>query len=351
MIHSGASVLPSVLGRIGGIGDKGVQLFYIISAYLTFLSLNNKFAHKINGKSLFFWYIKKIIRLIPIYYLALIVNCIFYGGNNYWLGSEQSIKWGNVLCHLLFIHGFFPHYIDSIIGVEWYLGILVIFYAIAPLLYKYIDTLKKAVTAWIVSLFISPLIQSFLRNFIPETNDAYIYSACIENFSIVAQLPVILIGIILFFVIKEKKTKEQITFEDKVFSYAILVLAVILIVEMAYGKISIPLFSSFTIYGLFFCLIVYGQNVYPSKLICNSFFCLLGRLSYPIYLFHFFFLWVYNKYIAIEGSNVCITWGIKYVSVLTVSVFISIFLTKFVDKPLCDWLIKKVETLILSERK
>lgn len=40
MVHSGAAGLPGVMGRIGEAGARGVQLFFLISAFLTWGSLS-----------------------------------------------------------------------------------------------------------------------------------------------------------------------------------------------------------------------------------------------------------------------------------------------------------------------
>lgn len=129
MAHTGANALPSILGMAGGNGNRGVQLFFVISGYLTFLSLQN------NKESVVGWWVKKFIKLLPLYYIALIIST-FGGGQSAWLGSEGHISGLNFIAHLFLLHGFIPHYCNSIIGGEWYLGTLVIFYMLAPFLYS-----------------------------------------------------------------------------------------------------------------------------------------------------------------------------------------------------------------------
>lgn len=46
MIHSGGADLPSLFGKIGNIGKNGVQLFFLISAYLSFISLERYFHNR-----------------------------------------------------------------------------------------------------------------------------------------------------------------------------------------------------------------------------------------------------------------------------------------------------------------
>lgn len=150
MAHTGASTLPSVLGIIGGNGNRGVQLFFVISGYLTFLSLHN------NKDSINFWWFKKFAKLAPLYYIALVIGTMAEGRVE-WLGREEHISTLNFVVHLLFLHGFVPHYCNSIIGGEWYLGTLTIFFMIAPLLYKYINTLERAFYSLIAFIALSCL--------------------------------------------------------------------------------------------------------------------------------------------------------------------------------------------------
>lgn len=130
MVHTGGSSLPGIFGRIGSSGARGVQLFFLISGMLAFSSLANFFPKRdeISFFNIFTWYRKKIIRLIPMYYLAIICSMLTRSWSTYWLGNEGHVTIKNLLAHIFFVHGLFPHYTDSILGVDWYLGVLVIFF-------------------------------------------------------------------------------------------------------------------------------------------------------------------------------------------------------------------------------
>ena len=153
MVHSDTLGLPWLLEKIGDAGKCGVQLFFLLSSYLTFVSLEHYFNTKTSSRAISFhhlipWWAGKFIRLIPLYYLALFIYALFLGGSSYWLGTQEHITAQNVLAHLFFLHGLFPHYADSIIGVEWYLGTLAIFYLLAPYLYKIINSLTSLIFSY-----------------------------------------------------------------------------------------------------------------------------------------------------------------------------------------------------------
>lgn len=198
--HCGGSELPSILGRIGNAGKHGVQLFLLLSVYLSFESLERYFQKtEMSINNIANWLKRKYLALVPLYYLSLIIH-IFLGGSPYWLGSEKSISTLNLIFHIFFLHGFAPLYANSIIGLEWYLGVLAIFYLAAPFLYKFIKSITDSIIAFVFSLLIPCFFILLTNNFLPEI-DEEIYRAYIFSSSIYAQLPIIMLGIFLYYFI------------------------------------------------------------------------------------------------------------------------------------------------------
>lgn len=146
IIHTGASSLPSLWGDIGDFGKYGVQLFFIISTCLSLKSYEKK-----NG-SISKWILLRLLRLSPIYYLALFVYYFTYGGVETFLGPDANVSFLNILAHMLFVHGFFPNYINSIIGVEWYIGTLVVVYMCIPIIFKLVSDKEKSLSFVFISI-------------------------------------------------------------------------------------------------------------------------------------------------------------------------------------------------------
>lgn len=342
MIHSGGSNLPSIMGKIGDVGKNGVQLFFLLSAYLSFSSYA-KLAEKDNTchKDIIKWIVKKFIRLIPIYYLAIFVYMVFTGGNTYWLGSEEHITVWNMLAHLFFLHEFFPHYVDSIIGVEWYIGTLAIFYVLMPLIYRWFDSLEKAIASWAVLSIVCWRLSSICYHYTSGLTDGYIYGAYFGSFWIVAQFPVMLMGVIFYYIIKSN-ILDRIK-NKKPFAYITLGFSICMIGGMVLQNNSILGLSAFSLWAIWFLMLSISQYLEPCIILDNSIFRCIGRNSYPIYLFHFLFIYLYEKFVPVIANSFVINWGLKYISIIICSLILALPLNKFADKPIAALLNKTLD--------
>ena len=187
LIHSGGAHLPGVFGKIGVSGLYGVQLFFMLSSFLLWNSLEN------SGKQRYREYFKKkLFRLLPEYYICYILTNILL---------SRDISFFDILAHLSGVWGFIPVYHNNTMA-EWYLGALIIFIAFAPALYRVIDTFEKSVVFFVASLFFTLLYQAIIENYFPNINEDYSLSSYFFNTSIWAQLPSVSLGIILFYVVK-----------------------------------------------------------------------------------------------------------------------------------------------------
>lgn len=339
MIHSGAAQMPFPVGEIGGIGDRGVQLFFLLSAYLAYKSLVD-YTSGIQGKmrlpDVVRWWTKKFVRLMPLYYCAVMVGCLI-GGDEYWLGNEGHITTKNIIAHVLFLHGFFPHYADSIIGVEWYLGVLAFFYILLPLIYKWIDRFEKAVAVFVGGIFVCSVVNQYALMHI-GTEDTHVFQAYFGTFWIFAQLPILILGIILYYIIE--KIDYSVIRSKKLLSYSLLVFAVLMICGHILGKNDIFMLDENTLFSFWFVCIIISQVLYRCPLIDNIIFRIIGRYSYPVYLFHYYVLMFYDKYLfdILGGGYGMLNWLIKYIISLCASVAMAVILTKCVDIPMSKWM-------------
>lgn len=325
MVHCGGGNLPSALETICGLGARGVQVFFLVSACLAFLSMEKAFAAGMDRRKICGWILKKFIRLVPLYYLAILIGCIT-GGSPYWLGSEGHITIPNVLAHCLFVHGLFPHYCNSLASVEWYLGVLAIFYVLAPLLFRVINNMRKAVVAWIGGTLICTFITYVAGSAVWQIKDAYVYANYIGTFSFIAQFPVLLLGIILYYVIKKCEGEYENT-RAAAASYTLLMVALVMIAGIARTESSMWGVIGSVMFGLCFFLIALSQLLRTTPLIVNPLFCFLGKSSYPIYLMNYYLVFlyksVYARYCPALIENKTAAWLVEFMVVLSLSALIA----------------------------
>lgn len=336
MIHTGANSLPGFMGKLGETGARGVQLFFLISAYFTFTSLSAVSGNaegSIGFQEIKDWWGRRFVKLLPLWYAALFSYLILVrDGEPYWLASRGKISVSNIIAHIFLLHGLNPYYINSILGIEWYLGDLVLFYLIAPFLYRKITSLKRALFFLAGTILGVSCIQYAAHAFIPQT-DAYLFEAYIDKLCFLAQLPVFAMGICLYHL---KRETDGFAFlkHKKQFSYGILIFSLCMIIVRMYGTHQISAVLGYTVFSLYFSGIIISQMIHRCPLIDNLFFRKIGQNSYPIYLFHYLLLKLYHKYVTFNLHDPWIDWLARFLIVLGTSYVVGVLLEKFIVRPL-----------------
>src|SRR5688500_15882045 len=94
MVHAsqyGSFDVHPILARIISEGGRGVQLFFLVSAFTLFLSYKNRSPLESHPTRNFF--IRRFFRIAPMYYLGIVYYLIQNGtGPNYWLGDANHIS-------------------------------------------------------------------------------------------------------------------------------------------------------------------------------------------------------------------------------------------------------------------
>lgn len=314
--HAGAGSLPYGLGRIGANGARGVQLFFLISSYLAFVSFKKNTEEKgLHLKSAGEWLFYKYIKIMPLYIMSIFVYLLIQGnGGRYWLGSIEKVSLCNIISHVFFLNAFQPYYINSIQGVEWYLADLFIFYLLTPVLFKWINTLKKAAILLVVSNICSVLLTYFLSGFCP-IRDAYIWETYISNFAFFCQFPVWIMGIVIYHLDYEEMKKDNK-------ASVILLTAALLIMLLMLKGMDLHLLSSCFLWAIAFGFIMIGEKKARISFARNVFIEYIGMISYPMYLFHYLIIYLWEKYTSVSELTI-INFGVKYICVVAASIVVS----------------------------
>ena len=285
-----------ILNCVINSGARGVQLMFVLNGYLIFKSLDRAFQRETSLKE---WYKRKALRILPLYWIFTILHLVVFGrGERFYLGPLKEVSWVNIICNLLCVHGFFPYYINSI-NVNWFIADLMIWYLIAPFVYKRLNSLKKILSG---TLFIVPVVYCLIMVIQkhPIISNEAIWNDYVSILCFLPELPAILLGCIIYWLEKEHKT----TVIDKQMSRGMLIFAFIAVLLLISGSNMFYVFSNIFSFALIFALILVIQLTNPTRLLCNGVFQAFGRHSYGIYLSHLFVVsFVWNVIDSVKGLS------------------------------------------------
>lgn len=290
----------SIISKASAIGARCPQLFFIISAYLTWSFLSKREVRWAE------FYKKRFIRIAPVFYVALILAAL--------IPVLKAVSIGNWISHFLFLNGLSPVWTNSIMGIEWYIADLALFYMLVPMLWKVIRDLRSSLVAFVVSAVLSStslIIYNTLGG-----SDILAVQMYFETFFILHQLPVMILGIVLYYLIREIAGRNV----WKLLVGASMVVAVIGIVFIAL-HLNKRYMTSSLIAGLAFAWIflvawvlrdVFERNIWKPL-------AFIGIHSFGIYCFHQI---VINCVLRVVPHSGAVIWVVSLLLVIVASFMI-----------------------------
>jgi peptidoglycan/LPS O-acetylase OafA/YrhL len=289
---------PLIIKKAFLAGTYGVQLFYVVSAFTLCNSI--EYRNENNYKN---FYIRRIYRVVPLFYLGIIIYFLYYYFRSSHLFDFQNFyTLNNFILNLFFINNFIPPSISFIPGGETITTELN-FYLIFPFLFYYLIKKKKlfiSITFAIPVMLILNLIFYKFFNF-------YDFGQIGFYRTIYVQLFVFFLGFLLYYLVKKKNFKEAILENKKIF--IIIMLTFIFVILNNKINPEYFYFKNLIIVGyilLFFSYLIFLKkdilkNYYLYKLICN-----FGKVSYSMYIFHWIVLdvitYIINSHTIFQNS-------------------------------------------------
>ena len=292
------------------------------------------------GTGLFKWSLVHVLAMLPVYYVSLVAACIIYRGEGYayWLGG-RSVSAGNVASHFLGLFGLNPYWINSLIGVEWYLGDLFLFYLLVPLIRGRLKDLRSTGLALAGSAATSLMLTAAAKLFLAEQiAGSPVVEAYILNFCLVQQLPVFLLGAALYYMIPEIRAGWNDTVCRRIAALCMIAAAGGMIFLMYFGTGPLPVaLVSGVVFGLFFA----GVRLFPAGHGKASFLAQIGRVSYGIYLFHFLLLQVFRRAGIFQGDALSAL-SLRYLAAFAGTLALAVMADRFLTKPVKRVLERKI---------
>ncbi len=269
-------------------GQNAVLFFFVLSGFLiTYLLLKElKEKQKVAIKK---FYIKRVRRIWPLYFLLVFIGCIVQP----WLIDYLNIPYkmpytfGETWYYFVF---FVPGLVTLFYGSHlleplWSIGVEEVFYLIwAPL----VQLFRKHLLQLLIAVIGIKLILLFLLQFLPKQSFPPVTSHLIHTMKFEA-MAIGGLGAYLLFYFGKRLTKH---FFFKPFSQ-VLILSLIAIYLGAHLTINdkLPIEKQFfatSIKSVFFLYLMLAISVIPHKIVSleNRAFNYLGEISYGIYMFH-----------------------------------------------------------------
>jgi peptidoglycan/LPS O-acetylase OafA/YrhL len=326
LVHTygtGQNGLPALLHPLLEHGARGVQLFFVASAFTLFLSFENRKQKEETPVRNFF--IRRFFRIAPMYYLGIAYFLWQDGwGDRYWLGSQDAITTGNVLANVFFVHWLNPYWITSLVPGGWSITVEMTFYLLVPLLFRLLRSLDHATRALVASLLLCLVLHAMLSG-ISFVADPFIWQYYLFLY-FPAQLPVFLMGIMAFFVVARR---DYVIRPGTLLWLAATGLVTLLTYPYAY----VLLFAAF------FVALLVTLSRRPFRLLVNAGTVFVGKVSYSAYLVHFAVLHWLRQWNLLDvlpthrQTLALLNFGLKYVMVVLLTVGISYVFYKVIEVP------------------
>ncbi len=273
-------------------GLLGVPLFFIISGYLIYKSIDRNIDKRGEKKGLINYFLHRLFRILPAYYFNLFVVLIIAALmlDSKLLYSTAFLK--QILSNLTFT-SYFIHKSSGFgfNGAYWTLNIEMLWYLVAPLLFLFAKQTKVLVTLAMLSLiYLWGLEQGLLDSFFGLDKAAKYYE--LELFYLSTQLPGQINYFIAGILIYKYAISPQFLQAKYIFIFVMALFVLYVGINGYYG-----ITSSFLIVQLFTLLVAALLFIllYATKI--KGFFFLewIGKISYSLYLWHMPILFVMKK--------------------------------------------------------
>ena len=315
--------LPAWLSKILSQGARGVQLFFVTSA----LTLSMSWVAR--QETAVEFYIRRFFRIAPMFWIAIVVF-VWIDGTGPSMYAPEGIGFRHVAMTALFVHGFWPDTITSVVPGGWSVANEVIFYALFPLIVPSLlrANWKSLIIAAIVSVALGPQLSRLesLSHFLPTSAEGV--SGIYFSLWFPRQLPCFIFGIMLYRLSVERPPAPA----PGAKAICLLAAALMLLIPFLEGiKYALPLGLS-TTYAIAFSLFAFSLMNWPGSPLISNPITWIGKVSYSAYFVHFLVLHFLPP-IHLTGSPPA-DLAFAYIVTITVTIGISSLTYLSIEKPL-----------------
>ena len=281
----------------GSVGQVGVQMFFVASAFTLCRSadLRGAAGRAAEAHPLRNFYIRRLLRIAPLYWLALAIY-ILRGAAR---GETLFFTPLNIGANALFVHGLIPSANNTIVPGGWSIGAEMLFYLVFPFIFAALAQgwQRRGARAVVLGLALAVLAAAAWHFGYRIVMGRWIHNNFFAYCVIAAQLPVFMIGIAWYFAVLRAGAFAPRPARDA--AGAALFLG---------GCAAIILTDSSPLFGLMPIVAGIG-SVFAGQLLRlarrgTSWLAGIGKVSYSIYVLHFLVTWeLIPRLLARLGGN------------------------------------------------
>ncbi len=244
------------------LGQRGVQLFFLVSAFTLYASYSRRAGQERNPARNF--YIRRAFRILPLWWASMLLFA--------WLRNRFTL--GDLLPNIFMYFGFYRFSGVEIGGWQWSIFVEESFYAIFPLVVVRLTSLRRALAFFVATYSVSYVWLRAAPLLGLEDTLYFISWFPLNHWYSFAM------GIVLFFVWRDPSMQRQV-FEDKTARRWLYLACVVALME-GFTKASDRGMLSMT---AFFLMSFHDRS--PVGWLCRTRLVRqFGRCCYSLYLFH-----------------------------------------------------------------
>ena len=190
-------------------GWVGVNVFYFVSALTMCLMWTQRDGESHPARK---FYIRRFLRIAPLFWLAIPLYLALNGtGPSY--DAPDGIGPMQVTLTALFLHGFWPDSINSVVPGDWSIAAEMTFYVVFPFVIASFGSRRHLYLALaiLINLFnvcvFKPQAYAFFVAHYGSGHEAFVWNAL--HLSFMNQLPIFLAGCALFFALRDGFAKSD----------------------------------------------------------------------------------------------------------------------------------------------
>ncbi len=280
---------------IHNLGVIGVSFFFVLSGFLiTYLMIEEK--NRFNSFSVKSFYIRRILRIWPLYFLILVLGFFVLPNFTYVPYFSENLD-SNFLPNLIIYVFIFPNIALSLfpavplIGQSWSIGVEEQFYLIWPLFFKFFKKFNLNLLLKLLFFFV------FIKLIVLLSSNYYYdltWLIILKKNLAMLKFENMIIGAIGAILIVERNFLIKYVLNN-----IVLLISIFGIFISLYVIPKALMDGLHLLHALFFILIILNVSGNPKSLIKleNKFYNFLGQISYGIYMYHLIVIYFTIKFL------------------------------------------------------